>query len=111
MRWFCPRRLWGKASQDPKRQEQKSTGLKPLTEMTTRDRYKGEDGGLYGGGKNEPPPTHQRAAQEALKKITPLDAQGQPAKDGKIVFISLGMSNTFGEFRMFQELADLAANI
>ena len=26
-----------------------SVGLKPLTEMTANDRYKGEDGGLYGG--------------------------------------------------------------
>jgi hypothetical protein len=89
-----------------KREEQKSTGLKPLTEMTADDKYKGEDGGLYGGGRNEPPEAHQRAAKEVLKAITPLDAKGKPAKDGKIVFISLGMSNTAGEFRMFKELAD-----
>ena len=94
------------AQGDEKRKEQPSTGLKPLTEMTADDRYKGEDGGLYGGGKNEPPEIHQRAAREALKKITPLDAQGKPAKDGKIVFISLGMSNTFGAFAMFKEIAD-----
>jgi hypothetical protein len=94
----------GKA--DEKREEQKSTGLKPLTEMTAQDKYKGEDGGLYGGGNNEPPKEHQAAADAALKKITPLDAQGKPAKDGKIVFISLGMSNTFGEFAMFKEIAD-----
>ena len=94
------------AQGDEKRKEQPSTGLKPLTEMTPDDRYKGEDGGLYGGGKNEPPEIHQRAAREALKKITPLDAQGKPAKDGKIVFISLGMSNTFGAFAMFKEVAD-----
>lgn len=30
-------------------------GLKPLTDMTADDRYKGQDGGLYGGGRNEPP--------------------------------------------------------
>src|SRR5262249_43544937 len=91
---------------DEKRQEQPSTGLKTLTEMTAEDRYKGEDGGLYGGGKNEPPEVHQRAARDALARITPLDAQGKPAKDGKVVFISLGMSNTFGEFGMFKDLAD-----
>ena len=91
---------------DEKRQEQRSTGLKPLTEMTADDRYKGEDGGLYGGGKNEPPKSHQLLAQEALKKIASLDEQGKPSNNGKIVFISLGMSNTFGEFRMFKELAD-----
>lgn len=91
---------------DEKREEQRSTGLKPLTEMTADERYKGEDGGLYGGGMNEPPETHRRAAREALQKITPLDAQGKPAKTGKIVFISLGMSNTFGEFGMFKDLAE-----
>jgi hypothetical protein len=91
---------------DDKREEQPSTGLKPLTEMTAEDRYKGEDGGLYGGGMNEPPKAHQLAAQEALKQIAPLDAQGKPSPEGKIVFISLGMSNTYGEFRLFKEMAD-----
>jgi hypothetical protein len=91
---------------DEKREEQKSTGLKPLTEMNADDRYKGEDGGLYGGGMNEPPKPHQRAAREALEKITPLDARGKPSNDGKIVFLSLGMSNTYGEFRLFKEIAD-----
>jgi hypothetical protein len=89
-----------------KREEQKSTGLKPLTEMGADDRYKGEDGGLYGGGMNEPPKAHQIAAREALKKITPLDAHGKPSKDGKIVFISMGMSNTAGVFSMFKDIAD-----
>jgi hypothetical protein len=91
---------------DEKPQEQKSTGLKPLTEMSAEDRYKGEDGGLYGGGLNEPPKAHQAAALEASRKITPLDAAGKPSKDGKIVFISLGMSNTAGEFMTFKEIAD-----
>jgi hypothetical protein len=91
---------------DEKRQEQPSTGLKPLTEMTADDRYKGEDGGLYGGGRNEPPKLHAVAAQEALKKIRPLDAEGKPSPNGKIVFIALGMSNTAGEFRLFKDIAD-----
>jgi len=91
---------------DEKRQEQPSTGLKPLTEMTADDRYKGEGGGLYGGGMNEPPKLHQLAAREALGKITPLDAQGKPSASGKIVFISLGMSNTAGVFRIFKDIAD-----
>jgi hypothetical protein len=91
---------------EPKPKEQPSTGLKPLTEMSADDRYKGEDGGLYGGGRNEAPAAHQAAAQTALKKITPLDEQGKTAKDGKIVFISLGMSNTAGEFAGFKEQAD-----
>jgi hypothetical protein len=105
-RQFLQRALRKLNMSDGDRQEQRSTGFKPLTEMTADDRYKGEDGGLYGGGRNEPPKIHQRAAQEALRKIMPLDEDGKPSQDGKIVFISLGMSNTAGEFAMFKELAD-----
>jgi hypothetical protein len=90
----------------PKRKELSSVGLKPLSEMTALDRYKGEDGGLYGGGKNEPPPTHLAAALKEAKEIIPRDAQGQPSKDGKIGLLAIGMSNTGGAFSSFQELAD-----
>ena len=88
------------------RKEQKAVGYKPLTEMSADDKYFGEEGGLYGGGKNEPPDAHQQAAQEALKQITPLDPEGKPSKDGKIVFVGVGMSNTGAEFRRFQEKVD-----
>jgi hypothetical protein len=88
------------------RKEQKAVGYKPLTEMSADDKYFGEEGGLYGGGKNEPPAAHQQAAQEALKQITPRDVQGKPSKDGKIVFVGLGMSNTGAAFRGFQEKVD-----
>jgi len=96
----------GVGSDAPKWQEQSSTGLIPLNAMGSSVRYKGEDGGLCGGGKNTPPQAHQAAALQAAKQITPLDAQGQPSRDGKIGFISLGMSNTAGEFLTFKEISD-----
>src|SRR5262249_13693089 len=68
------------------RQEQKGVGYKPLTEMSAADKHFGEEGGLYGGGRNEPPAAHRQAAREALKRITPLDQQGKASKDGKVVF-------------------------
>ncbi len=86
--------------------DEAASSLVPLTEMTAQDEYKGEDGGLYGGGKNEPPEAHQAAAQDELAKITPLDAQGEPSEDGKIVLLSIGMSNTTREFSRFKEVAD-----
>jgi hypothetical protein len=86
--------------------EKSSVGLKPLTEMTADDKYKGENGGLYGGGRNEPPEAHQAAALAASKDITPLDVTGKPSKDGKIVLLSVGMSNTAGVFVTFKEVAD-----
>lgn len=86
--------------------EKSSVGLKPLTEMTAEDKYKGEDGGLYGGGKNEPPEAHRKAALDESTRIVPLDEDGKPSKDGKIVLMSLGMSNTAGVWMTFKEVAD-----
>jgi hypothetical protein len=91
---------------DPKRNEQAFTGLKPLNEMTADDRYKGEDGGLYGGGRNDAPEAHLRAAKRELERIVPLGPLGNPLKEGKIGLLSVGMSNTYGEFRYFKEQAD-----
>jgi hypothetical protein len=87
-------------------QPRPSIGLKPLTEMTAADRYKGEDGGLYGGGRNGPPQEHVIAAQREVGRIAPLDAAGTPARDGKIGFVSISMSNATAEFSLFKQLAD-----
>ena len=83
-----------------------STGLIPLTEMSAKDRYKGEDGGLYGQGRNSPPESHRKAAQAELAKIRPVDTEGKAAKDGKVVFISISMSNATQEFSVFKGMAD-----
>jgi hypothetical protein len=88
------------------REEQQSIGYKPLTEMSAADKHWGQEGGLYGGGRNEPPPAHQQAAQAASRQIVRLDSEGKPSKDGKIVFACLGMSNTGAEFFRFQENVD-----
>lgn len=82
------------------------TGLIPLDQMTATETYKGEDGGLYGEGKNVPPTEHWNAAERELAKIRPLGPDGRPAADGKIVLLSMGMSNTTLEFRRFKALAD-----
>jgi hypothetical protein len=83
-----------------------SVGLKPLTEMTANDKHRGEDGGLYGGGRNEPPPAHLKAAGAETAKIEPLGADGKPAKDGTIALVSISMSNATQEFSVFKQLAD-----
>jgi hypothetical protein len=83
-----------------------TVGFKPLTEMSASDRYKGQDGGLYGGGKNEPPEAQRRAIDSALKQIVPLDANGRPAAGGVVGFISISMSNATQEFSVFKRLAD-----
>lgn len=79
-----------------------SLGLIPLTELGAGT-YKGEDGGLYGGGRNEPPAEHAQAARAAIARIQPLNAEGEPDPDGRIVLMSIGMSNTTQEFGPFAQ--------
>ncbi len=83
-----------------------AVGLMPLDQMTAQDRYKGEDGGLYGGGGNDPPPDHAMAARKQTQRIDPLDRDGKPARDGKIGLVSVSMSNATQEFSLFKQLAD-----
>ncbi len=83
-----------------------STGLKPLCDMTADDRHQGEDGGLYGGGRNAPPEAHAKAAAAAAARIVPLDADGKTASDGAIVLAAFSMSNATQEFSTFKRLAD-----
>jgi hypothetical protein len=83
-----------------------TTGLVPLDQMTVRDRYKGQDGGLYGSGRNQPPPEQLKAALAKSKQVVPLDGDGKPSSHGKIVLLSVGMSNTTMEYSRFKQLAD-----
>jgi hypothetical protein len=99
----------GQNGQRPNAQNQQPpppppTNLIPLTELTGT--YQGQDGGLYGGGKNEPSAELSARAKQAVAQIRPLNAEGKPAADGKIVMVSLGMSNTTMEFGTFKKLAD-----
>jgi hypothetical protein len=80
------------------------TGLVPLPDLGT-GKYQGEEGGLYPGGENKPPAAHLKAGLKLAKAIKPLDANGKPSADGKIVLLSVGMSNTTMEFSTFVKLA------
>lgn len=81
-----------------------STGLIPLTELGTQN-YKGELGGLYPGAKNTPPKAHLEAGLAFAREIAPLDAEGRRAASGKIVLLTIGMSNTTPESQAFLKLA------
>jgi hypothetical protein len=82
-----------------------STGLTPLT-TADGPAYKGFKLGLYGDGNNTPPAEHLKRAMEAVGKVQPLDAAGHPAADGRIVLMSVGMSNTTQEFSRLVQLAN-----
>jgi hypothetical protein len=80
------------------------SGIKPLIELGT-GQYQGFPGGLYPDGKNERPAAHEAAGLALAKTVQPLNEDGKPDKDGKIVLLSVGMSNTTQEFSMFQQIA------
>ena len=79
--------------------------LIPLNELG-KDEYKSFPGGLYPDGRNERPAEHEKAGLAFAKLVTPLDSDGKPDGDGKIVLISVGISNTTQEFSAFQKAAD-----
>src|SRR5205823_492737 len=62
--------------------------LTPLCDLGASGHYEGEDGGLYGKGSNTPPEKARKAAEAELAKIQPLDPNGVPAAQGRIVFVS-----------------------
>ena len=82
--------------------------LVPLTDMSASDKYEGEDGGLYGGGSNQPPEAVRKSAEAALTQIKPLDDAGKPSADGRVVLVSISMSNATQEFSFFKRVADAA---
>lgn len=90
----------------PANQRPAPARLTPLSDMSASDWYEGEDGGLYGGGRNTPTEAHRRAAEAELAKIRPLDAEGEPDENGVIGFIAISMSNATQEFSRFKQVAD-----
>jgi hypothetical protein len=82
-----------------------STGFTPLTDLGA-GLYRGQQGGLYPGGSNSRPPTHDQAGLNLAGRIAPLDGNGTPSASGKYVLLSIGMSNATLEFSAFKRVAD-----
>lgn len=82
-----------------------TSGLKPLDELCSGE-YHGFQGGLYPGGTNERPARHEAAGLKLAAQIKPLDGRGQPEATGKIVLLTVGMSNTSQASEAFKRLAD-----
>ncbi len=78
---------------------QTSEGWTPLNDLGT-GLYQGLfQGGLYPGGSNTVPAAHLAAGLAAAQRMVPRDTFGNPDPvNGKVVLVSLGMSNTTGEF-------------
>jgi hypothetical protein len=77
-----------------------STGKTPIIDLGD-ETYLGAQGGLYPRGSNDIPTPHQALGLVRAAEITPRDENGNPDPDGKIAFVSIGVSNTRREFTAF----------
>jgi len=80
----------------------------PLTDLGSAQ-YLGFAGGLYPNGKNSRPSAHEEAGVALGATVQPVDRDGKPSTSGKIVMVSIGMSNASWEFSQFIRLADADA--
>jgi hypothetical protein len=74
-----------------------SVATTPLTDLGKR-RYHAYTGGLYANGKNIPPSAYLKSGLAAARRVHPIE--------GRIVLLSIGMSNATQEFSAFKRLAD-----
>jgi len=81
-----------------------SVGFTPLSDLGNGE-YKGAGGGLYPGGRDAPPAAHLAAASARAAAMAPLDTAGNPSAGGRIVLLSIGMSNATQEYSAFVQLA------
>ena len=79
--------------------------MTPLTDLGSAE-YLGFAGGLYPNGKNSPPSAYEQAGIALAATVQALDTDGKPSTSGKIVMISIGMSNASHAFSQFIRLAD-----
>lgn len=80
-------------------------GFTPLDDLGAGT-HEGFQGGLYPGGSSERPASHAELGTRLARLAVPRNAAGVPdAATGKLVFLSIGMSNTRNEFAQFVPIA------
>ena len=77
-----------------------SVGFTPLSDLG-QGTYRGFQGGLYPGGSNTPPSAYLKAGLAAAGQVRPLARNGAPSSSGRIVLLSIGMSNAYLEYAQF----------
>lgn len=86
--------------------ENTSTGFVPINDLGAGT-YRGVQGGLYPGGANVPPSTHLEAGVLEAASVVPRTVMGQPNPvNGRIVLLTIGMSNCSQESDAFIALSD-----
>lgn len=88
-----------------------SVGSTPINDLGT-GYFRGFQGGLYPGGSNVRPYIHNTDGKNIANNIVPLDTAGNyDPVSGKIVLMSVGMSNTSIEFTDFMSYVTSSVNI
>ena len=74
----------------------------PIMDMPQPDgtclTYDSFEGGLYENCSDVVPSDHDADGQYIATQIQPLDVNGNPSSTGKVIFVSMGMSNAQNEF-------------
>lgn len=88
-----------------------STGFTPINDLGTGiSPVTGLMGGLYPNGSNFLPSAHKTSGLQMASQVQCLDTSGNPdAVNGKIVWLSIGMSNNTQETQQFIPLANAFA--
>jgi hypothetical protein len=69
--------------------------------------YQGYTGGLYSSGKNQPSDQYMQDGINHAAQVQPRNSSGQPdPANGRIVLLSIGMSNATQEYSRFKQFAD-----
>ena len=83
----------------------------PLIDMTPSQTYMGYQGGLYPSGSQMMPMLHDTSGQNAASQILPRATDGSvDMQNGKIVFLSMGMSHVWYEFGQYFVPITIPAN-
>jgi hypothetical protein len=82
-----------------------SVGFSPLNDLATGT-YQGAQGGLYPGGSNVRPLAHEIGGLRQATRVVPRNAQGLPDPNGRVVVMSLGMSNTRIHWQSFMQASN-----
>jgi len=104
-------RALGAAGKQPPVVKVDSSKLVPLNELGAKEYKDGYKGGYYPDGKNDRPKEHEAAGLRFAKEIQPRNADGKIDAKGKIVLLSVGMSNTSQASQGFQKVMAAAEGV
>ena len=82
-----------------------STPIVALNDLGTGT-YQGSEGGLYTNGSNVRPASHDADGVSIAQGIGPLDSNGNPDPNGKMVLMAIGESTAQQEFSRFLPIAN-----